>query len=331
MRVFIPNISDQKIGGGWTFLRNFQKAAKLIDDFEIVDSIDHADVLFAFGPTTVHGEQIDQAHARNIPFVLRMDGVPEDNRNSGKGTRRLVEFSRKADYIIYQTNFVRDTVGKMLRSLGADAPNKVIYNGVDTEIFNPDGPKHPLAKNPDVRARILHVNYRKDNNKRFEEVIQMYREFWQFDNKALLVLLGRYPTEWNEHNMGFFAGERFQKIGVVTEDSYKAMVMRSCDVMFYPSYADPAPNVVIEAMACGVPIVYQAYGGVREMVGEAGVAISYHNEYSTMIGACLSEGLREPKVEAALKNIQARHTLPEMIINYRSVFELALQMGGENK
>lgn len=316
MKVYVPNISNTSIGGGWTFLANLNKAAQLSGMFELTDDQNDFDALFAFAPTTVDGETIARAKKMGKPFVLRMDGVPEDSRNSGRGTRRMVEYALQADFIVYQTEFVKRTVGRILHDLGVNAPSRIIYNGVDTEKFTPKGGKLPLEGN----LKILHVNYRKDNNKRVEEVVQMYRELWTYRKDANLILMGRYPTEWMQYGMGFFAGERFKPLGIVTDDSYKAMVMRSCDVFFYPSYADPAPNVVLEAMACGLPIYYQAYGGVHEMVpAKGGVMTTGVDDYSAMMQ--LVESRRD---EMGMVNRQAAEenfSLPVMGANYGQLFE----------
>lgn len=321
MKIYVPNHSNTNIGGGWTFLKNFKKAAAKAD-IELVDSINDADLLFGFGPTVIAGEDIERAKNQNKPFVLRMDGVPEDNRNSGKGTRRMVEYAKKADFIIYQTNFVNETVGETLRNLGVEAPSRVVYNGVDREIFKDEGPTFPMTET----MKILHVNYRKDTNKRVEEVIQMYREVWNTSHDCKLLLMGRYPTEWIQYGMGFYAGENYQTIGVVTDDNAKAMYMRSCDVFFYPSYADPAPNVVLEAMACGLPILYNPYGGVKELVGEhAGMAIDFekYGSYGEMLDILREE--RHGTSYAATEQIASKFTLERMIANYKEVFEGVLE------
>ena len=37
----------------------------------------------------------------------------------------------------------------------------------------------------------------------------------------------------------------------------------------HTKYNDPCPRLVIEAMSCGLPIIYSKSGGVEELVGEA--------------------------------------------------------------
>lgn len=300
-------------------MRNLQKASSMIEELELVDSPEDYDILFAFAPTTIDGETIQRAKRAGKPFVLRMDGVPEDSRNSGRGTRRMVEYAKEADFIVYQTDFVQRTVGRMLRDFGVNSKSKVIHNGVDTDVYTPEGEKLPF----EGKLKILHINYRKDNNKRVEEVIQMYRESWTWRKDTNLIMVGRYPTEWEGYNMGFFGGEKFKRLGVVTDEAYKAMIMRSCDLFFYPSYADPAPNVILEAMACGLPIYYQAHGGADEMVApKGGCQISGVDDYSAVM-----QIMEAKHDEMSLVNRQwavDHFCLAEMGANYFDLFNTVL-------
>ena len=53
-------------------------------------------------------------------------------------------------------------------------------------------------------------------------------------------------------------------------------VFRRAHVLLHTKVNDPCPTTVIEAMACGVPVVYAASGGTVELVGgEAGVGVPH--------------------------------------------------------
>ena len=50
--------------------------------------------------------------------------------------------------------------------------------------------------------------------------------------------------------------------------------MQSADILLHTKYNDPCPTVVLEAMACGLPVVYSASGGTPELVGDdAGIGV----------------------------------------------------------
>jgi len=198
---------------------------------------------------------------KKMPVVLRIDGIPEDWRNRGTGTTRLKEFAKEADAVVYQSQFSRDYMGLLLKRDGG-----VIYNGVDFTVFNPTGEQAIL---PEGNPKVLHVMWRQDPNKRPEEVIHLFRAVSLINPKALLVLVGRYPEGWANYNFGFFNNEKFIHIESAREQEL-AKIMRACDALWFPSYADPAPNIVTEALACGLKVEHiNQVGGVKELVARS--------------------------------------------------------------
>src|SRR5262249_52354987 len=55
-------------------------------------------------------------------------------------------------------------------------------------------------------------------------------------------------------------------LGFVNNDRLLSMAYSAADVFVIPSLQDNLPNTVLEAMACGTPVVGFAVGGITEMV-----------------------------------------------------------------
>jgi glycosyltransferase involved in cell wall biosynthesis len=61
-------------------------------------------------------------------------------------------------------------------------------------------------------------------------------------------------------------------------------VFQQGDIYLHTKYIDPCPSVVIEAMACGLPVVYSKSGGTVELVGEeAGAGVPAELSWSRNI------------------------------------------------
>lgn len=263
MNIFIPSIREGKIGGGWTFTRNFLDLAEP----HMVDSLDKADIFFITGATLVQRDEFRKAKDSNAKIVLRVDGVPEDWRNRGTGWSRLRDYSKEADLIIYQSDFIKNTTGRLL---GRDG--KVIYNGTNKDIFNPHGAKIPSIE----EHSVLYVNYRKaENNKRVEEAIERFRQYKIDNPEAQMIFVGNYSKRqffWDKKSWDFGMldlqqGKDWIYFGIIKDRNELASIMRSCKYIAFPSFADPCPNTLIEAMSSGCePLWINDYGGQADIV-----------------------------------------------------------------
>ena len=67
--------------------------------------------------------------------------------------------------------------------------------------------------------------------------------------------------------------------------------MNACDVLCLPSRNEGTPNIVLEALACGLPVVASRVGGVPEIVrrGENGLLVEPRNERA--LAGALQEAL----------------------------------------
>jgi glycosyltransferase involved in cell wall biosynthesis len=98
---------------------------------------------------------------------------------------------------------------------------------------------------------------------------------------------------------------------------------------------DPCPNAVLEALACGLPVLYSASGGVPEQVGDrAGVGLPVPETFEedvTPDPVAMAEGMarviagRAGMAQAARERAVARFDLKDWLNRHDAVFHQQLK------
>jgi glycosyltransferase involved in cell wall biosynthesis len=138
----------------------------------------------------------------------------------------------------------------------------LIPSGVNTERFRPDGPAMPRGIS---RHRILTVG-RLVERKGFEDVI---RALPRVPGAELVVVGGPdvYADRLRELAAGCGVADRVTQAGAVPADEMPAWY-RSADVLAAAPWYEPFGLTPLEAMACAVPVVGTAVGGLIDTVVE---------------------------------------------------------------
>jgi len=259
MKVYIPNISKTQIGGGFTFLRNFKKA--LDGKINFVSTWQECDIIFIFGITTIDKSEIHEAVKAGKKLVLRVDNIPRKSRNRRQSpAERLKEFGELADVVVYQSEWCKDWAGYFA------GDGIIINNGVDTSIFNKEG------RNSDGNT-FLYIDYNPNPFKRFDEAIYKFERYWRKDNDIHLIIAGNAPKEYlanPEYNWDLNVPAKVEYAGILETPEAVAEVMKKADYLLYPSFAEAYPNIVLEALSCGViPKCISADGGVLEIISNS--------------------------------------------------------------
>lgn len=260
MKIHFLNDSKQGIGGGWSFMRNLRKALETYTDLQIVNSIEESDICFVSGPTMVSRQTIDKVQQLGKKLVVRLDNVPRNSRNRNTGTSRLKEFAERADMVVWQCQWAKD----YLRGFLAPKDERIIYNGVDQDIFSPSGDRVQLGTEKVV---YLYSRFNRDETKNWETAWYEFQLIAREHPRSKLVLVGNFSPEQIEYNFDFFRGEDIQYIPPVTEPEKMASIMRGCHFLLATYINDCFSNTYLEAMSCGVELTkINMSGGTPEMI-----------------------------------------------------------------
>ena len=115
-------------------------------------------------------------------------------------------------------------------------------------------------------------------------------------------------------------------ISATCDDHRMALAYSAADVLVLPSLEDNQPNIMLEAMACGTPVVSFAVGGMRETIsdGVTGRLIAPYD--AEALAQALAELVRDPealgRMGAAARDEMAKNfTLDRQAVGYESLFE----------
>jgi len=158
----------------------------------------------------------------------------------------------------------------------ADRDIRVIATGVDTEVFRPlerAEARRAWGLPPDRRLVLFGADAGlRDGRKGGAAVLDVMRRIAAEGNTDLgLVLFGTDTAP-----EGLPDAVSLHPMGTITDQARLAQLYSACDVFLAPSKQENLANTVLEAMACGIPVVAFALGGMIEAIehGRTGLLVA---------------------------------------------------------
>lgn len=163
-------------------------------------------------------------------------------------------------------------------AIGAD-PSRVhvIYNGVDAARFAPGAQasaRQRLSVQEPCAPLLLYVG----NLKEAKGCLDLLEAFpallaRQPDARLVYVGAGTCRDALLARAAALGCADRVQLMGAMAHDAL-ADWFRAADLLCLPSHNEGVPNVVLEAMACGTPVVATRVGGIPEVLPDyAGILV----------------------------------------------------------
>ncbi|MFN8224342.1 MAG: glycosyltransferase family 4 protein [Gaiellales bacterium] len=308
----IPAPGERAAGGSVKYQRLATRFPNRMDDFTLL-------YLGSSGLPRDLGLVLALARRRKAPIVLNQDGVGYPawaGDRVAEVNRPLRRALLAADHVVYQTQFCKNDADHYLGE--PRGTWEILPNAVDCEHFTPghvpEGPPTLLLAGNQTSPGRLGLALRTIAAVRATEP------------EARLIVAGLVPAP----ELGPFAntGNGVELVGPYTQAEAPALYRRA-HVLLHTKPLDPCPNVVLEAMACGLPVVFPASGGVPELVGDAGVGVRHdvsHERLSLPTAEAMAAGvltaLEEREALSASARVRAveRFPLPRWLEHHAELF-----------
>ena len=158
--------------------------------------------------------------------------------------------------------------------------------------------------------------------KGIEELLSAWNGVSKNNPTWQLRLIGPYNEEYYQALKNQYSFERVIFEGEQSHDNAMKMLSKA-SVFILPSYTEGFPNVVLEAMALGKPIIATDVGAIPDMLKDCGVVIPAKNAQAieeALNSLLKNEELRKELGEKAQKKLLQEYTLETVVKEYMRIW-----------
>ena len=271
---------------------------------------------------------------RGVPIVYNQNGVFYPGWYSGDWqgqNARMRDAYLAADHVFFQSAFCKSTAERFLGP--REGRGEILFNAVDTSHFQP-------SRHPEHGGTRFLITGKIGNHLAYRLTSTIEGLAWSRKQglEAGLIISG-----WVEDGARRIAVAHAEARGVAEHVTFTGSytqreapaVYGAADIYVMTKHNDPCPNTVLEAMACGLPVLYSATGGTPELVGDgAGVGLPCAEDFEavhTPSAEAIGEGMlriaekRQALSQAARERALAHFDIKAWIQRHRDVFSELLE------
>ncbi|HET8901948.1 MAG TPA: glycosyltransferase family 4 protein [Holophagaceae bacterium] len=278
-----------------TIRRAFREAAPDV----VISFVDKANTLAVFA-----------TRGLGIPLIISERTDPS-RRSLGRWWNALRDRAYpRADLLVFQSQAVLDWFPPRVRRKGVVIPNPVPPPPIAEPSQRENLPKRLVAM-----GRLFPV-------KGFDLLLEAFAAVAAKEPDWVLDIWGEGPERGalEAQAQGLGLAERVRFPGL-TERPFE--ILRGADLFILSSRAEGFPNVLVEAMACGLPVISTEFGGAAKEIIRDGVdGVLVPSADPAALGSAMLRLMADPAARARLSE-----RAPEVVARYASERILALWEG----
>ncbi len=266
----------------------------------------------------------------------RVHGEHGWDAQAGSEPRRRRQLRRICNPLVKHYIALSDELAAYLERVVGVSPHGVtrIINGVDSERFHPGQNRSPLPPGfapPGTRVigAVGRLEKVKDHPNLVQAFIHLAETTPDARQRLRLVIVGEGSTRATLETLLNAAGLRELTWLPGARDDVPEL-LRAMDVFALPSQAEGISNTILEAMACGLPVVATEVGGNAELVveGETGRLVPASDPEA--LAAAMREFIENPERmnacgAAGRRRVEEQFSMAAMAAAYLQVYDAALK------
>jgi O-antigen biosynthesis protein len=277
---------------------------------------------------------VDAAQQIGVPTVWNVhESEPWQtyfNRFGSEIATRALECFRFPYKIIFVANATRDRY----LPLNSHHNFTVIHNGLDLSRLD-NSNNHEFARNSlgveteDVVILLLGTVCERKGQQDLVKALSLLPEKWH--DRIRCFIVGDRPSIYS-HKLAELVGELpkdlQQRVTVVPETSETGNYYQAADIFVCTSRIESFPRVILEAMACDLPIITTPVFGIKEQVRPGINGLFYTPDCPEELAAALNTLLEDPSLRQRLAEnakyvLESLNTFAEMTQAYGQIFREA--------
>jgi glycosyltransferase involved in cell wall biosynthesis len=236
---------------------------KEIDLYFMVDVLKDRGQFKKYDLETIIDHKMSKNQNPNAKIILRVNDcdITRKVNNTNSREKKIIQYYEYIDYFVYNSIFIRDYYFDKFQTIDySEKPHTIIHNGCDQKMFSftqKQIPQQQVLHIQTKKIKIVTHHWSSNLNKGYQTYYNLWKHLKNTNNKRYeFIFIGKNVPD-------MFSDVKITGPFVNYDLSNE---LNKCHIYITDSRYDACPNHVIEAISCGLPVLYSdVEGGAREL------------------------------------------------------------------